>query len=52
MEILKENDELGWANDLVKGQELPFKILGPIKPPPLKRNIFVIKSEWMSSFFP
>jgi len=46
--ILKENDDLGWANDLVKGQELPFKILGPTKPPPLKRNIFVIKAEWMS----
>ena len=46
--ILKENDDMGWANDLVKGQELPFRIVGQTKPPPMKKNLFVMKGEWMS----
>lgn len=45
--ILREND-LEWAENVVVGQELPFKILGPTKPPPTKKNIFVVKAKWMS----
>jgi hypothetical protein len=45
--ILKEND-FEWAESAVSNQELPFKILGPTKPPPTKKNMFVVKSEWMS----
>jgi len=45
--ILKEND-LEWAETAVSGQDLPFKILGPTKPPPAKKNMFVVETEWMS----
>jgi hypothetical protein len=46
--ILKENEDLGWASDLVSNQDLPFKILGPTKPPPTRKNMFVVETEWMS----
>ena len=46
-QILKEGD-LEWAEDIVAGQELPFEIMGPTKPPPTKKNRFVIEVEWMS----
>lgn len=45
--ILKEND-LEWAENTVSGQDLPFKIVGPSKPPPTKKNMFVVETRWMS----
>jgi hypothetical protein len=47
IQILREND-LEWAEKAVAGHELPFKILGPTKPPPVKKNMFVVKAKWMS----
>lgn len=47
--ILKEGDDLKWAEEVVSTQsELPFEILDPTKPPPIKRNMFVVRSNWMS----
>ena len=47
IKILKEND-LEWAQSTVSNQELPFRIVGPTKPPPSKKNMFVVETEWMS----
>lgn len=47
-QILKESEDLEWAQSTVSNQELPFKITGPIKPPPPRRNLFVVRTRWMS----